>query len=65
MQDEDEIERLLMAHSLRLQDILEAAHRRIEAGQGIPHEEFWREMEVERSKTSQPDRAVPKKRMAQ
>jgi prevent-host-death family protein len=67
MQDEDEIERLLMAYSPRLQAILEAAHRRIKAGQGIPHEEFWREMEAERSKTSKskPDRSRPKKRVAQ
>jgi prevent-host-death family protein len=65
MQDEDEVERLLMAYSPRLQAILEAADRRIEAGQGIPHEEFWRQMEAEHSKTPQPDRARPKKRIAQ
>jgi prevent-host-death family protein len=64
MTDEDEIERLLMAYSPQLQAILEAAHRRIEAGQGIPHEEFWREVEAEHSEMTQPDRAQTKKRIA-
>jgi prevent-host-death family protein len=39
--DEDDLEQLLMAHSPRLQAILEAARQRIRAGEGIPHEEFW------------------------
>ena len=43
--DEDELERLMMAHSPRLQAILDAARRRIEAGQGIPEEQFWAEVE--------------------
>src|SRR5437588_7234489 len=43
--DEEELERLLMAHSPRLQAILEAARQRIEAGAGIPNEEFWQEVE--------------------
>src|SRR5207248_8694132 len=45
--DDDELERLLMAHSPKLQAILDAARRRIEAGQVIPHEEFWRQVESE------------------
>jgi prevent-host-death family protein len=45
--DQDDLERLLMAHSPKLRAILEAAHRRIEAGQGIRHEEFWQKMEGE------------------
>src|SRR3954451_20059684 len=61
LQDEDEVERLLMAYSPRLQAILEAADRRIEAGQGIPHEEFWRQMEAERSETPEREQARPKK----
>jgi prevent-host-death family protein len=39
--DEEELERLLMAHSPRLRAILEAARRRIQAGAGIRDEEFW------------------------
>jgi prevent-host-death family protein len=41
MEDEDEIERLLMAYSPRLQRILQAAEKQVQAGQGIAHEDFW------------------------
>ena len=43
--DEEELERLIMAHSPRLQAILEAARQRIQAGAGIPNEEFWEDVE--------------------
>jgi len=39
--DEEEVERLMMAHSPRLQEILEAGHRQIQNGGGIPAKEFW------------------------
>jgi prevent-host-death family protein len=42
---EEELERLMMAHSPRLQAILEAARQRIQAGGGIPNEEFWEDVE--------------------
>jgi PHD/YefM family antitoxin component YafN of YafNO toxin-antitoxin module len=42
--DDDELERLLMAHSPRLQEILASARRRIEAGGGIPDDEFWKDV---------------------
>jgi hypothetical protein len=41
----DELERLMMAHSPRLWAILEAARERIQAGAGIPDEEFWKDIE--------------------
>jgi prevent-host-death family protein len=44
----DDLERLLMGHSPRLQAILEAARKRFRAGAGIPHETFWKEIEAER-----------------
>jgi len=40
--DEDEIERLMMAYSPQLQSLLKAARGRIQAGQGIASEEFWK-----------------------
>jgi prevent-host-death family protein len=43
--DEDELERLMMAYSPRLQALLGAARQRIQAGEGIPGEAFWREVE--------------------
>jgi len=45
--DEDDLERLLMAHSPRLQAILNAARQRIQSGKGIPEEQFWAEVEAE------------------
>src|SRR5439155_10584631 len=43
--DDDEVERLLLAHSPKLRAMLDAADRRLDEGAGIPHEEFWREVE--------------------
>jgi prevent-host-death family protein len=43
--DDDELERLLLAHSRKLRAILDAADRRIDEGAGIGHEEFWRQVE--------------------
>jgi prevent-host-death family protein len=45
MQDEDELERILMAYSPKLQRILDKAEKQIQAGEGIKHEDFWREFE--------------------
>jgi len=45
--DADEIERLVLAYSPRFQGILQAAKQQIREGGGIPHEDFWREMETE------------------
>jgi prevent-host-death family protein len=43
--DDDEVERMLMAHSRKLRSILDAADRRIDEGRGISHEDFWRRIE--------------------
>jgi len=48
--DEDELERLVLAHSPKFQAILEKSRRQIEATGGIPDEDFWREVEVEQPK---------------
>jgi len=47
MQDEDELERILMAYSPKLQRILEKAEKQIQEGHGIKHEDFWQEIETE------------------
>jgi PHD/YefM family antitoxin component YafN of YafNO toxin-antitoxin module len=44
---EDDLERLLMGHSPKLQSILKAARKRFRKGRGIPHERFWKEVEAE------------------
>ena len=43
----EDLERLLMGHSPKLQTILEGARKRFRAGVGIPHETFWKEVEAE------------------
>ena len=39
--DEEELERLVLAYSPGLRTILDAARQRIRAGAGIRHEDFW------------------------
>jgi hypothetical protein len=45
--DEDELERLALAHSPKFQAILNAGRREIRETSGIPHEEFWRQAEAD------------------
>jgi prevent-host-death family protein len=49
VQDEDEIERLLMAYSPRLQAILEASRKQFRDGDVLSHEEFWTEVAASRA----------------
>jgi prevent-host-death family protein len=44
VQDEDEIERLLMAYSPRLRGILERSRQQYREGQWLGEEEFWSQM---------------------
>src|SRR5271169_2177174 len=48
VQDEDEIERLLMAYSPRLQAILEKSRKQIRERDVLTHEEFWAEVAASR-----------------
>jgi prevent-host-death family protein len=48
--DEDEIERMLLAYSPKLQGILSVAEQQIREGKGISHDDFWREIESETPK---------------
>jgi prevent-host-death family protein len=54
--DEDELERLLLAHSPKFQAILDKSRRQIEETGGIPHEEFWRQVEAENREDANKDR---------
>ncbi len=47
--DEDEMERLLMACSPRLQAILAESRRQIREGDVLGHEEFWAEVKKSRA----------------
>jgi prevent-host-death family protein len=46
--DKDEAEQLAVGRPRSLRAILEQAHAQIENGGGIPHEQFWREVEQSR-----------------
>ena len=48
VQDEEEIERLLMAYSPRLQAILESSRKQVREGAVLTHEEFWKEVKASR-----------------
>ena len=43
VQDEEELERLILAYSERLRAILEVGRQQVRQGEGIPHEDFWQE----------------------
>jgi len=47
MEDDDELERLALAYSRRFQAILHEAREQIRMTGGIPHDDFWREVEAE------------------
>ncbi len=59
--DEEDMERLLLAHSPKLQAILKAAQQRFRAGEGIPHDTFWQEVEAETSAKGAKRSRTPKK----
>jgi len=40
--DDDELEGLLLAHSPRLQELLQTSRQEIQESGGLRHEEFWR-----------------------
>jgi PHD/YefM family antitoxin component YafN of YafNO toxin-antitoxin module len=46
-QSPGELERTLMGHSPKLQEILEAARRRFRTGKGTSHEQFWKEIDAD------------------
>ena len=48
VRDDDELERLVLAHSPRLQALLETSRQQIREGEGISHENFWLEMDKEK-----------------
>jgi prevent-host-death family protein len=41
IEDDEELERLVLAYSKQFQALLASARREITAGNGIPHDDFW------------------------
>jgi prevent-host-death family protein len=48
VQDRAEAERLAVGRARTLRSIFEEAHEQIQKGGGIPHDQFWREVEQSR-----------------
>jgi prevent-host-death family protein len=57
MEDDEELERLALAYSKRLQSILTEARHQITTTGGLSHEDFWREMGREREDPDAPPAA--------
>lgn len=49
VENDEEVERLLLAHFQKLRALLDAADRHIDEGAGISHEEFWQQVEAVQS----------------
>lgn len=45
MEDEEKLERTVLAYSPRLRSILGAARQRIREGGGVQHDTFWNDLE--------------------
>ena len=48
VQDKAQAKQLISGASRTLRSILEEAHKQIQKGGGIPHDQFWREVEQSR-----------------
>jgi prevent-host-death family protein len=45
--DDEELERLIMAYSPRLRQLLDEAAARVKRDGGIPHDQFWAQVDAE------------------
>jgi prevent-host-death family protein len=59
--DEDELERLVLAHSPKFQALLDKSRRQIEETGGIPHDVFWRDVEAESRKNTEKVKRMPRR----
>jgi prevent-host-death family protein len=59
--EEDELERLVLAHSPKFQALLDKSRRQIEETGGIPHDVFWREVEAENRKKAEKTKRMPRR----
>src|SRR5437764_13981236 len=59
--DEDELERLVLAHSPKFQDLLDRSRRQIEETGGIPHEVFWRDVKKESRRRTEKGKRSPRR----
>jgi prevent-host-death family protein len=60
--DDDEVERLILAHSRRLRAILERSKQQIRDGEQLSHEDFWKQVEIGSVEPRVREKARPKAR---
>jgi prevent-host-death family protein len=58
--DDDDLERLMLAHSRRFQALLSKSRRSIKAGKGVSHDEFWK-IVARRHRAKRPSRVRKRK----
>jgi prevent-host-death family protein len=56
--DDDDLERLILAHSPRFQALLEKSRQSLQAGRVVSHDEFWKAV----AKRQKAKRALSKKK---
>jgi hypothetical protein len=62
VQDDDEVERLILARSKKLRDILERSKQQIRDGDWLSHDEFWKQVNAESAEPQEPEKTPPKAR---
>ena len=60
--DNDDLERLMLAHSRRFQSLLDKSRRSIKAGKGVSHNEFWKTA-ARRHQANRPSEVRKKRRL--
>jgi prevent-host-death family protein len=58
--DDDDLERLMLAHSRHLQSLLSKSRKSIKAGKGVSHDQFWKTV-ARRPRVKHPSRARKRK----
>ena len=56
--DDDELERLILAHSPKFQALLDKSRRQIDETGGVPHEQFWCEVADENNEKARKKKPV-------
>jgi prevent-host-death family protein len=49
MEDEEELERIILAYSPKFQSILKKGRKEIREGRGVSHGNFWKDVEAEKN----------------
>src|SRR3954466_8322717 len=60
--DDDELERLVLAHSPKFQALLDKSRRQIEETGGIRHERFWSEVAAENPEDTKKGKPSPRRK---